>query len=300
MAWTTGTDRAEGFIVEAALYNQFLGASGNINLSAPYLASAAAQIFYGSGSKVLAKLDKGTAYQYLTVNAAANAPEWVASPASLLNGKGKILSSSAANTPVAIAAGTNDYILEARASEAGGVRWIAGAGGGTSAANPEGLFSASFDMGMKNTYMFSAVANTAYYWNLESVLNNMTVTDYVIKLGSTAGNIIMGLYTANSDTSTLTRVAVGSSVSCPSNDDSAVIGDLDYDMTVGNSYWGAMICSSTPTFSSKFSDQGFNHPGFALAAGSFALPASVTVSSGTFGHSPSGGMFKNGGVFTNT
>ena len=298
MAWTTGTDRAEGFIVEAALYNQFLGASGNINLSAPYLASAAAQIFYGSGSKVLAKLDKGTAYQYLTVNAAANAVEWAASPASLLNGKGKILSASAANTPVAISAGTNDYILEARASESGGVRWIAGAGGGTSAANPEGLFIAPTGY-IQNSYGFSAVANTGYYWNLGSV-NNMTVTDYVIKLGSTAGNITMGIYTMSADGATLTRVAVGSSVSCPANSDSAVIGDLDYDMTVGNSYWGAMICSSTPTLASLYNSQGMGHPGFALAAGSYALPSSVTVSSGTFGHSPSGGFFKNGGVFTNT
>ena len=298
MGFTTGTDRAEGFIVEAALYNQFLGSSGNINLSAPYLASAANQLFYGSGSKVLAKLDKGTAYQYLTVNAAANAPEWVASPASLLNGKGKILSASAANTPVAISAGTNDYILEARASESGGVRWIAGAGGGTSAANPEGLFIAPTGY-IQNSYGFSAVANTGYYWNLGSV-NNMTVTDYVIKLGSTAGNITMGIYTMSADGATLTRVAVGSSVSCPANSDSAVIGDLDYDMTVGNSYWGAMICSSTPTLASLYNSQGMGHPGFALAAGSYALPSSVTVSSGTFGHSPSGGFFKNGGVFTNT
>ena len=298
MGFTTGTDRAEGFIVEAALYNQFLGSSGNINLSAPYLASAANQLFYGSGSKVLAKLDKGTAYQYLTVNAAANAVEWAASPASLLNGKGKILSASAANTPVAISAGTNDYILEARASESGGVRWIAGAGGGTSAANPEGLFVGPTGY-IQNSYGFSAVANTGYYWNLGSV-NNMTVTDYVIKLGSTAGNITMGIYTMSADGATLTRVAVGSSVSCPANSDSAVIGDLDYDMTVGNSYWGAMICSSTPTLASLYNSQGMGHPGFALAAGSYALPSSVTVSSGTFGHSPSGGFFKNGGVFTNT
>ena len=298
MGFTTGTDRAEGFIVEAALYNQFLGSSGNINLSAPYLASAANQLFYGSGSKVLAKLDKGTAYQYLTVNAAANAVEWAASPASLLNGKGKILSASAANTPVAISAGTNDYILEARASESGGVRWIAGAGGGTSAANPEGLFIAPTGY-IQNSYGFSAVANTGYYWNLGSV-NNMTVTDYVIKLGSTAGNITMGIYTMSADGATLTRVAVGSSVSCPAHSDSAVIGDLDYDMTVGNSYWGAMICSSTPTLASLYNSQGMGHPGFALAAGSYALPSSVTVSSGTFGHSPSGGFFKNGGVFTNT
>ena len=300
MAWTDGVDRATGTIITASIWNQFFGASGNINLTAPYLAAAAGDLFQASGSKVLARLAKGTRNQYLQTNAAANAVEWAASPASLLDAKGEVLSASAANTPVAVTKGTNDYILEARASEASGVRFIEGAGGGTAAASPEGLFSASFDMGMKNTYMFSAVANTGYYWNLGSVLNNMTVTDYVIKLGSTAGNITMGIYTANADTSTLTRVAVGSSVSCPANDDSAVIGDLDYDMTVGNSYWGGMICSSTPTFSSKFSDQGFNHPGFALAAGSYALPSSVTVSSGTFGHSPSGGMFKNGGVFTNT
>lgn len=301
MAWTDGVDRATGTIITASIWNNFFGNSGNINLTAPYLAAAAGDLFQGSGSKVLAKLAKGTRNQYLTANAAANAVEWSASPASLMDAKGEVLSASAANTPVAVTKGTNDYVLEARASEASGVRFVEGSGGGDSAASPEGLFDVP-DASAQNAYGFSAVINTAYYWPLHSVLNNMTVTDYVIKLGGTGGNIIMGIFTANSDTSTLTRVAVGSSVSCPANSDSAVIGDLDYDMTVGQSYWGALICSGTPSFASLYNDQiSGGTEGFSLAAGAFALPTSVTVSSGTFGaHQPSGGMFKNGGVFTNT
>lgn len=299
MVWTDGVDRATSSIITASIWNSYFGSSGNINLTAPYLAAAAGDLFQASGSKVLARLAKGTRNQYLQTNAAANAVEWSASPASLLDAKGEVLSASAANTPVAVTKGTNDYILEARASEASGVRFIEGAGGGTAAASPEGLFVGPTGY-VQNAFRFSAVANTGYYWNLGSVLNNMTITDYVIGLGSTSGNITMGIYTMSADGATLTRVAVGSSVSCPANDDSAVIGDLDYDMTVGNSYWGGMICSSTPTLASLYNSQGMGHPGFALAAGSYALPSSVTVSSGTFGHSPSGGFFKNGGVFTNT
>ena len=78
MAWTDGVDRATGTIITASIWNQFFGNSGNINLTAPYLAAAAGDLFQASGSKVLARLAKGTRNQYLQTNAAANAVEWSA------------------------------------------------------------------------------------------------------------------------------------------------------------------------------------------------------------------------------
>ena len=139
MAWTDGVDRATGTIITASIWNQFFGNSGNINLTAPYLAAAAGDLFQASGRKVLARLAKGTRNQNLQTNAAANAVEWSASPASLLDAKGEVLSASAANTPVAVTKGTNDHVLEARASEAAGVRFVA-LSAGDAGSNPEGLF----------------------------------------------------------------------------------------------------------------------------------------------------------------
>ena len=139
MAWTDGVDRATGAIITASIWNSYFGNSGNINLTAPYLAAAAGDIFQASGSKVLARLAKGTRNQYLQTNSSTNAVEWSASPASLLDAKGEVLSASAANTPVAVTKGTNDHVLEARAAEAAGVRFVA-LSAGDAGSNPEGLF----------------------------------------------------------------------------------------------------------------------------------------------------------------
>jgi len=100
MAWTDGVDKSTGDIVTASVWNSYFGSSGDINLTAPYLAAAASDLFQATGSKVLARLAKGTRNQYLQTNAATNAVEWAASPASLLDAKGEVLSASGANTPV--------------------------------------------------------------------------------------------------------------------------------------------------------------------------------------------------------
>ena len=78
MAWTDGVDKSTGDIITAAAWNNYCGASGDINLTAPYLASAAGDLFQATGSKVLARLAKGTRNQYLQTNSSTNAVEWAA------------------------------------------------------------------------------------------------------------------------------------------------------------------------------------------------------------------------------
>lgn len=108
MAWTSPVDYSTGQIITAAIWNNMLGSGGNIDETAPAKVTTAGDLVYGTGANALSRLGIGSARQTLQTNAAANAPEWVASPQSLLDAKGEILGASAANTLGALAAGTND------------------------------------------------------------------------------------------------------------------------------------------------------------------------------------------------
>ena len=129
MAWTDGADQTTGTVVTAALWNNYLGTAGSIQKTAPAVVTTAGDIVYATGDNAIARLGVGSARQTLQTNAAANAPEWVASPQSLLDAKGEILGASAANTLGALAAGTNNYILTADSSETLGIKWAAAGGG---------------------------------------------------------------------------------------------------------------------------------------------------------------------------
>lgn len=290
MAWTDGVDRATGQIITASIWNQFFGNSGNINLTAPYLAAAAGDLFQANGSKSLVKLAKGTRNQYLTANAAANAVEWSASPASLLDAKGEVLSASAANTPVAVTKGTNDYVLEARASEAAGVRFVE-LSGGDAGANPEALFPVIADQTYTGLFSSALVANRGYYWPLQSVQQAATLTTYVTALSNTAGNYVLGLFSVSADGATLTKLAESSSTAFPANSSSAELTGLSTTVSPGVSYFAGIIADNTPSLPSLYSEQGNGHRCYFLDAGSFALPSSVTMSSTTQSHGPTGGAF---------
>ena len=298
MAWTDGVDRATGTIITASIWNNFFGNSGNINLTAPYLAAAAGDLFQGSGSKVLAKLAKGTRNQYLTANAAANAVEWSASPASLMDAKGEVLSASAANTPVAVTKGTNDYVLEARASESAGVRFVSAGGGGSAPANPEGVYQVTSNNNY-NPYLGSLTANRFYCFPLEPVLQACTVTNLVIRLGSTTGNYKLGIYTQSADYDTLTKVHESASTAFPSDSAGASLSGLNYELQPGIFYWLGAIADGTPTVVSMQTAQGFGNFNWYVNQASFALPDSVARSTfNLYGLGFSGGFLQNGGVAT--
>ena len=80
------------------------------------LGLAEGDLFYVDDAAAVSRLPKGTARQQLQMNAAADAPEWASSPASLLSGQGDILYASAANTPARLAIGTARQILATNAA----------------------------------------------------------------------------------------------------------------------------------------------------------------------------------------
>jgi len=300
MSYTTGTDRADGFIVEAALYNQFLGASGNINLSAPYLADAANQLFYGTGSKVITKLNKGTAYQYLTVNDAGNTPSWADSPAKLLDAKGELLSSSAANTPVAVSTSTDGYMLEARASESAGVRWVA-ASGGTTPAQMEFEPMMTCDTLFTNASFAQALtANRLYISPLQPVGLSTTIGDFVCSVTASSSNFILCLFSYNGTTFTKVGDDTGST-SVPSVANPAVLTGLDETMSVGTRYYYGVISDGTPSFRMKYDSNTSVNYAYYYDVGSFSIPSTVAKSAVTasFGN-PVSGFFENGGLITDS
>ena len=68
--------------------------------------TTAGDLIYGTASETMARLGIGAARQQLATNAAATAPEWVASLQSLMTAQGDIVQASSANTPARLAIGT--------------------------------------------------------------------------------------------------------------------------------------------------------------------------------------------------
>jgi len=92
----------------------------------------AGDIVYASGTTAVSKLGVGTARQALQTNSGATAPEWVASPQSLMTAAGDILYASGANTLAKLAKGSNDEVLTLAA---GVPSWAEASGGGLTEAD---------------------------------------------------------------------------------------------------------------------------------------------------------------------
>jgi hypothetical protein len=74
--------------------------------------STTGDILYASAANTPARLGIGTARQVLATNAAATAPEWVASLQSLMTASGDIVYASGANTPARLAKGSDGDVLK--------------------------------------------------------------------------------------------------------------------------------------------------------------------------------------------
>ena len=100
-------------------------ASGGTGLSS----FTAGDLLYATGSTTLVKLAKGTALQGLQTNSGATAPEWTASPQSVLTTAGDVMYASSANTLARLAKGAATEVL-AMNSGATAPEWVT-AGSGT-------------------------------------------------------------------------------------------------------------------------------------------------------------------------
>jgi hypothetical protein len=106
MAWTDGVDYSTGQLISASIWNNYLGAAGNIDLTAPGVVTTAGDTTYATGDNTLSRLAKGTARQTLAMNSGATAPEWAASSRSVLTTVGDVMYASGTNTPARLAKGT--------------------------------------------------------------------------------------------------------------------------------------------------------------------------------------------------
>ena len=82
MAWTAPSDRSTGDIITAAQWNTFLGASGDMAMTAPGVVTTTGDIVYASGANTLARLAAGADGLVLTATCAGSAPAWEALPSS--------------------------------------------------------------------------------------------------------------------------------------------------------------------------------------------------------------------------
>ena len=289
MAWTDGVDKSTGDIVTASVWNSYFGNSGNINLTAPYLAAAAGDVFYATGSKVLAKLSAGSAYTYLQTNTSTDAPEWAASPASLLDAKGEVLSASAANTPVALAAGTNDYVLTADSSTASGLKWAAASGGTTPAQMESAPMMQCDSLFNDQSFAQANTANRIYLSPLQPVGVSTTIGDFVCEVTTSTGNYILGLYSFDGTTWTKVGSDTGSTA-VPSVANPAVLTGLSETMAVGTRYYYGFIASAASAFRLKYDGLTSVNYSYYIDNGSFALPSTIAKSGVTanYGNAVSG------------
>jgi hypothetical protein len=77
MAWTAPVDYSTGDIITASIFNNLLGASGNIIETAGGKVTTAGDLVYGTAANAVSRLGIGSADEILAVNSAGSAPEWV-------------------------------------------------------------------------------------------------------------------------------------------------------------------------------------------------------------------------------
>lgn len=108
MAWSTMATQTTGDLITAAIWNVI---PANFAEVTPAKVTTAGDTVYGTGANAIARLGIGTARQALQTNAGATAPEWAASPQSVLTVQADLLYASAANVLARLAIGTAGHVL---------------------------------------------------------------------------------------------------------------------------------------------------------------------------------------------
>ena len=85
MAWTDGVNYSTGQLISATIWNNYLGAAGNIDLTAPGVVTTAGDVVYATADNTLARLaSSGGGDKFLQMNSGATAPAWVTALTSLV------------------------------------------------------------------------------------------------------------------------------------------------------------------------------------------------------------------------
>ena len=79
MAWIDGANYSTGQLITSTIWNNYLGAAGNIDLTAPGVVTTAGDTIYATGDNTIARLpSSGASLQWLRMNAGETAPEYAA------------------------------------------------------------------------------------------------------------------------------------------------------------------------------------------------------------------------------
>ena len=120
MAWTGGSNKSTGDVITAAIWNNYLGASGSIDETAPAKVTTAGDIVYATGANALSRLGIGSASNVLKTNSGATAPEWGTIAASDLTGWGndKVIYTGNSGTLTELALGASGEVLTSNGATA--------------------------------------------------------------------------------------------------------------------------------------------------------------------------------------
>ena len=85
MAWTDGANYSTGQLITSTIWNNYLGAAGNIDLTAPGVVTTAGDTIYATGDNTIARLpSSGEGGKFLRMNAGETAPEYATALTSLV------------------------------------------------------------------------------------------------------------------------------------------------------------------------------------------------------------------------
>jgi hypothetical protein len=98
MAWTAPTDRTTGDVITAAQWNTFLGATGDMSMTAAAKVTTNGDMVYATAANTLARLGIGSTAQVLTVT--GGVPVWASAASSTIKYKTTTQAISASTTLV--------------------------------------------------------------------------------------------------------------------------------------------------------------------------------------------------------
>ena len=85
MAWIDGVNYSTGQLITSTIWNNMLGAGGNIDLTAPGVVTTAGDTIYATGDNTIARLpSSGESLKFLRMNAGETAPEYATALTSLV------------------------------------------------------------------------------------------------------------------------------------------------------------------------------------------------------------------------
>ena len=168
MAWTGGSTKSTGDVITAAIWNNYLGASGSIDETAPAKVTTAGDLVYGTGTNALARLGIGSANTVL--KSSGSAPAWgtvAATEMTANNWKLFYSNGSGAVQELALAA---SGVLTANGTSAAPT-FESAASGGSIAMTSSGSITAG-DMVIENTDgTVSTVTSTLQSWSMTSTVS---------------------------------------------------------------------------------------------------------------------------------